>query len=232
MDELSKSYTLTHSLDGWRVNFATGIAPGFGLEPHYSLLELIARVEKLYPEYRPRLNESQLADYTFQLKHRVDENPGFVPEAVNALMRCVPPELRESEKLVLEEVAKHTFRNDHGLMALIEELRNGKAVNERQAGPRMSATEHRLSVEHQAPEIEEIVRQTTELREGLIGLARNLRNNTMPDRPEELALLHHKLSDLKAHVEVARREVALAKRRPAGSDGAFQPVMQARGMDR
>jgi hypothetical protein len=65
MDELSKSYTLTHSLDGWRVHFATGIAPGFGLEPHYSLLELIARVEKLYPEYRPRLNENQLADYTF-----------------------------------------------------------------------------------------------------------------------------------------------------------------------
>src|SRR5260370_24449803 len=234
MYELSKSYTVTHSREGWRVSFATGIAPGLGLESHYGLLEAIDRVEKLHPEYRPRLNENQLADYTFQLKHRVDEEPGFVPEAVNALMRCVPPELRESEKLVLEEVAKRTFRNDYGLMALIEELRNGKAVNEKQTGARMSATEHRLSVEHQAPEIEKIVRQTTELREGLIGLARNLRNNTMPDRPEELALLHHKLSDLKAHVEVARREVALAKRRPAGSDGAFQPakVMQARGMDR
>jgi hypothetical protein len=128
MDELSKSYTVSHSREGWRVSFATGIAPGFGLEPHYGLLEVIDRVEKLYPEYRPRLNESQLVDYTFQLKHRVDENPGFVPEAVNALMRCVPPELRASEKLVLEEVAKRTFRNDHGLMALIEELRNAKVV--------------------------------------------------------------------------------------------------------
>src|ERR1700730_17677814 len=130
MDELSKSYTLTHSLDGWRVNFPTGSARDFGLEPHHTLLEVIDRVERLYPKYRPRLNESQLADYTFQLKDRVDENPGFVPEAVNALMRCVPPELRESEKLVLEEVAKRTFENDHGLMALIEELRNGKAASE------------------------------------------------------------------------------------------------------
>jgi len=128
MDELSKTYTLTSSADGWRVNFSTGVAPGLGLEPHYNLFEVIDRVETLYPEYRPRLNENQVADYTFQLKHRVDEEPGFVPEAVNALMRCVPPELRESEKLALEEVAKRTFRNDHGLMALIEELRNAKVV--------------------------------------------------------------------------------------------------------
>src|SRR5258707_3715430 len=154
MDELSRTYTLAHSADGWRVNFSSGIAPGFGLEPHYGLLEVIDRVEKLHPEYRPRLSESQLADYTFQLKHRVDEEPGFVPEAVNALMRCVPPELRASEKLVLKEVARRTFENDHGLMALIEELRNGKAVNERQTGAGITAREHRVSVDHQARGIE------------------------------------------------------------------------------
>jgi hypothetical protein len=128
MDELSKTYTLTDSPDGWHVDFASGVAPGFGLEPHCSLFDVIDRVEKLYPEYRPRLKESQLADYTFQLKHHVDKNPGFAAEAVNALMRCVPPELRASEKLVLEEVAKRTFQNDHGLMALIEELRNAKVA--------------------------------------------------------------------------------------------------------
>ena len=74
MDELSKSYTLTHSPDGWRVNFASGISPAFGLEPYDSLFDVIERVGKRYQEYRPRLNENQPADYTFQLKHRVDEN--------------------------------------------------------------------------------------------------------------------------------------------------------------
>jgi hypothetical protein len=215
MDELSKTYALAHSPEGWRVNFASGIAPGLGLEPHYSLLEVIDRVEKLHPEYRPRLNENQLADYTFQLKHRVDENPGFVPKAVNALMRCVPPELRASEKLVLEEVAKRTFRNDHGLMALIEELRNGKAVTERQTGAGISGREHRLSVDHQAREIEKLIRQTADLREGLIGLARNLQKSdagfNRGDITENLAILHHRLSDLRAHVDIAKREVVLAK---------------------
>jgi hypothetical protein len=215
MDELSKSYAVSHSREGWRVSFATGIAPGFGLEPHYGLLEVIDRVEKLYPEYRPRLNESQLVDYTFQLKHRVDENPGFVPEAVNALMRCVPPELRASEKLVLQEVAKRTFENDHGLMALIEELSNGKAASERQTGVRTSRPENRLSVDHQAREIERIVRQTADLREGLIELAKNLQKSGVgldrSDITENLAILHHRLSDLRAHVDIARREVVLAK---------------------
>jgi hypothetical protein len=42
MDELSKTYTLAHSPDGWRVHFSTGIAPRFGLEPYHSLFELIA----------------------------------------------------------------------------------------------------------------------------------------------------------------------------------------------
>jgi hypothetical protein len=176
---------------------------------------VIDRVEKLYPEYRPRLNESQLVDYTFQLKHRVDENPGFVPEAVNALMRCVPPELRASEKLVLQEVAKRTFENDHGLMALIEELSNGKAASERQTGVRTSRPENRLSVDHQAREIERIVRQTADLREGLIELAKNLQKSGVgldrSDITENLAILHHRLSDLRAHVDIARREVVLAK---------------------
>jgi hypothetical protein len=47
MDELSKTYTLARSPDGWRVNFSTGIAPGFGLEPYHSLFEVIGRVETL-----------------------------------------------------------------------------------------------------------------------------------------------------------------------------------------
>jgi hypothetical protein len=195
MEEPPKTYTLTHSPDGWGVHFATGIALGFGLEPHYGLLEVIDRVEKLHPEYRPRLNESQLADYTFQLKHRVDENPGFVPEAVNALMRCVPPELRASEKLVLEEVAKRTFENDHGLMALIEELRNRKAATAIQTGARTSWPENRLSVDHQAREIEKLIRQTAEPREGLIELAKNLQKSGVgldrSDIAENLAILHH-----------------------------------------
>jgi hypothetical protein len=50
MDELSKTYTLARSPDGWRVNFSTGIAPGFGLEPYHSLFEVIGRVETLYPD--------------------------------------------------------------------------------------------------------------------------------------------------------------------------------------
>jgi hypothetical protein len=234
MDELSKSYTLAHSREGWRVSFATGIAPGFGLEPHYNLLEVIDRVEKLYPEYRPRLNESQLTEYTFQLKHRVDENPGLVPEAVNALMRCVPPELRASEKLVLEEVAKRTFENDHGLMALIEELRSGKAVNEIEGVARTSWPENRLSVDDQAWEIEELIKQTADLREGLIGLANNLRKPSASldrsDIAEQLATLHHQLSALRAHVDIAKREVVLAKRvglpeKEVGRNGSrYKPV--------
>ena len=58
MDELSNTYTLTHSPDGWRVHFSSGVAPGFGLEPHYNLFEVIDRVETLYPEYRPQPNHS------------------------------------------------------------------------------------------------------------------------------------------------------------------------------
>jgi hypothetical protein len=70
MDELSKTFTLTHAKDGWRVHFASGIAPGFGLEPHNSLFEVIGRVETLYPEYRPRLTIEQLVDYQIEVTRR------------------------------------------------------------------------------------------------------------------------------------------------------------------
>jgi hypothetical protein len=132
MDELSTTYTLTHSQDRWRVNFANGIAPGFGLEPHHSLLEVIDRVEKLCPEYRPRLTIAQLADYAFQLQ------------------------------------------------------------------------------------TDTIIRQTAELKDSLVDLAKSLPNLSVDqdreDVADRLATLHHQLSDLRAHVEIARREVVLAKR--------------------
>ena len=160
-------------------------------------------------------------------------------------MRCVPPELRESEKLVLEEVAKRTFRNDHGLMALIEELRNGKAVSERQTGARISGREHRLSVDHQAREIEKLIRQTADLREGLIGLAKNLQKSDAGfdrgDITENLAILHHRLSDLRAHVDIAKREVVLARRIGTAGKGMAPELtrgisqmrtMEPRGMGR
>ena len=70
MDELSKTYTVAHSPDGWRVHFSTGIAPGFGMEPHYDLVDVIDRVETLYPEYRPQLTTNQLADYQLQVARR------------------------------------------------------------------------------------------------------------------------------------------------------------------
>ena len=178
MDELSKTYTLAHSPNGWHVHFSSGIAPGFGLEPHYRLGEVIERVETLYPEYRPRLTTEQLA--------------------------------------------QHAFEADLA-WAIKRDLARQGGIDVRARG-----------FDGEAPEIEKIVRQAAELREGLIGLAGNLREHTMPGHPDELALLQHRLSDLRAHVEVARREVALAKRRPAGRDGAFQPakVMQAQGPDR
>ena len=137
MDALSKTYTLTHSPNGWRVNFATGIAPGFGLEPHYNLFEVIDRVETLYPEYRPRLTIAQLADYQLHMARR-----GY------------------------------------------------------------------------AQELQKIISQTSELRDGLIDLTKKLPQvGASQDREiaEDLATLHHQLSDLRAHVDIARREVVLAK---------------------
>jgi hypothetical protein len=138
MDEFSKTYTLTHSADGWRVNFSTGIAPGFGVEPHYHLFDVIDRVETLYPEYRPQLTIAQLADYQLQMARR-----------------------------------------------------------------------------GHAQELQKIISQTSELKDGLIGLAKKLPEiGAGQDREiaEDLATLHHQLSDLRAHVDIARREVVRAKR--------------------
>jgi len=138
MDELSKTYTLTHSADGWRVNFSTGIAPGFGVEPHYNLFDVIDRVETLYPEYRPRLTIAQLADYQLQMARR-----------------------------------------------------------------------------GHAQELQQIISQASDLRDGLIDLTKKLpKIGAAQDREiaQDLATLHHQLSDLRAHVDIARREVVRAKR--------------------
>lgn len=138
MDELSKTYTLAHSPDGWCVHFSTGTAPGLVVEPHHSLFEVIDRVETLYPEYRPRLTVTQLADYQLQVARR-----------------------------------------------------------------------------GHAQELQKITSQTSDLKDGLIDLTRKLPQiGAGQDREiaEDLATLHHQLSDLRAHVDIARREVALAKR--------------------
>ena len=145
MDELSKTYTLAHSPDGWRVHFSSGIAPGLGLEPDYNLFEVIDRVETLYPEYRPRLTVKRLADYQLQIARR-----------------------------------------------------------------------------GQAQELQKIISQTTDLKAGLVALTRKLpqiRASQDRDIAEDLTTLHHQLSDLRAHVEIARREVALAKRVGQGEKG-------------
>jgi hypothetical protein len=144
MEELSKTYTLIHSNDGWRVHFSTGIAPGFGLEPHHSLFEVIDRVEMLYPEYRPQLNTNQVADYQLQVARR-----GY------------------------------------------------------------------------AQDLQKISSQTSDLKDGLVDLTKKLPQigaGQDRDIAEDLATLHHQLSDLRAHVDIARREVALAKR--VGSAGS------------
>ena len=156
MDELSKTYTLTHSADGWRVNFSTGIAPGFGVEPHYHLFDVLDRVETLYPEYRPRLTVAQLADYQLQVARR-----------------------------------------------------------------------------GHAQELQQIISQASDLRDGLIDLTKNLPEiGAGQDREiaENLATLHHQLSDLRAHVDVARREVVRAKRVGQSKNGigregrSFRPI--------
>jgi hypothetical protein len=50
MEELSKTYTLTDSRDGGRINFGRDIALDLRLEPHHTLFEVIDRVETLYPQ--------------------------------------------------------------------------------------------------------------------------------------------------------------------------------------
>ena len=138
MEEPSKTYTLTHSAEGWRVDFSTGVTPGLGLEPHYNLFEVIDRVETLYPEYRPQLTIQQLADYQIQVTR-----PG------------------------------------------------------------------------RAQELQKIISQTSDLKDGLIELTKKLPEiGAGQDREiaENLTTLHHQLSDLRAHVDIARREVLRAKR--------------------
>jgi hypothetical protein len=138
MDELSKTYTLAHSPEGWRVHFSTGIAPGFSLEPHQNLFEVIDRVETHYPEYRPQLTIQQLADYQIQVTRR-------------------------------------------GL----------------------------------AQELQKIISQTSDLKDGLVDLTRKLPQigaSQDHEITEDLRTLHHQLSDLRAHVDIARREVLRAKR--------------------
>jgi hypothetical protein len=145
MDELSKTYTLARSPDGWRVNFSTGIAPGFGLEPYHSLFEVIGRVETLYPEYRPHLTTQQLADYQLQVARR-----------------------------------------------------------------------------GHAQELQKTISQASDLKHGLIDLTKKLPQiGASQDREiaEDLATLHQQLSDLRAHVDIAKREVALAKRVGQGEKG-------------
>jgi hypothetical protein len=171
MDELPKNYTLTHSADGWRVHFSTGIAPGLGLEAHYNLFDVIDRVETLYPEYRPRLTVQQLADYRLQVDRR-----------------------------------------------------------------------------GHAQELQRVISQASELRDGLIELTKKLPQvGAGQDRAiaEDLATLHHQLSDLRAHVDIARREVARAKRVGQGRGGLRFPsvhgfvtgiqdsrIARPRGLDR
>ena len=73
-----------------------------------------------------------------------------------------------------------------------------------------------------AQELQKIVSQTSELKDGLVDLTKKLPQiGAGQDREiaEDLATLHHQLSDLRAHVEIARREVALAKRVGQGEKG-------------
>jgi hypothetical protein len=108
------------------------MAPHFGLEPHYTLLELIDRVENLYPEYRPRLTSSQLEDYARELNDLVDIHgyEAFVPHAVGALMRCAPPDMPSSKRIALQEDAKSAFETGVGLQNVIKQL--GSQLQKRQ----------------------------------------------------------------------------------------------------
>ena len=97
-----------------------------------------------------------------------------------------------------------------------------------------------------AEELQKIIAQTSDLRDGLIDLTKKLPQvGAGQDREiaEDLATLHHQLSDLRAHVDIARREVVRAKR--VGRDGFWSPsvhgfirgvqgpgVAERRGMER
>jgi hypothetical protein len=124
LPEFDKTYTVTYSDEGWRLRFQPDVAPHFGLEPQYSLREVIERVENLYPEYRPRLTSSQLEDYAMELNNLVDIHgyEGFVPHAVSALMRCSPPDIPPSKRIALQEDAKSAFETGVGLPHVIKQL--------------------------------------------------------------------------------------------------------------
>jgi hypothetical protein len=81
-------------------------------------------VEKLYPEYRPRLTSSQLEDYARELNDLVDIHgyDAFVPHAVSALMRGAPPDMPPSKKIALQEHAKSAFETGVGLPHVIKQL--------------------------------------------------------------------------------------------------------------
>ncbi|MBV9877427.1 MAG: hypothetical protein JO025_22050 [Verrucomicrobia bacterium] len=138
MEKLSKTYTLAHSPDGWRMIFSTGITPDLGLKPHHSLFEVIDRVATLYPEYQPRFTVEQLGDYLLQVDRR-----GYAQE--------------------LQKIISQTSGLKDGLIDLIKKL------------PEIGAGQDR-------------------------GIA------------EDLITLHHQLSDLRANVDIARREVVRAKK--------------------
>jgi hypothetical protein len=73
-----------------------------------------------------------------------------------------------------------------------------------------------------AQELQKMISQTSDLKDGLIDLTKSLPQiGASQDREiaEDLATLHHQLSDLRAHVDIARREVALAKRMGPGEKG-------------
>jgi hypothetical protein len=121
-DELQLTYTVTHSDQGWRVHFQPNIAPYFGLEPHYALLELIKRVESRYPQYRPRLTSSQLANYASQLDCFIHKGISSIPEAVSSLMRCAPADLPASQRIVLKEEIKRAFETGQGLSEVLKQF--------------------------------------------------------------------------------------------------------------
>lgn len=124
--ELDKIYTLTYYDEGWRVHFRPDIAPHFGMEPSRSLREVVERVAKLYPDYRPRLSNSQLEDYARELDHVVTVHmslePNLPSEAAKALIACAPPNLPASKRIVLQEQAERAFRNGQGLSELSKQL--------------------------------------------------------------------------------------------------------------
>jgi hypothetical protein len=74
-----------------------------------------------------------------------------------------------------------------------------------------------------AQELQKILSQASDLKDGLVDLTKRLpqiRASQDREIAEDLRTLHHQLSDLRAHVEIARREVALAKRGGQGEKAA------------